>query len=447
MLTAGLYDPNETEMHTKPPASVNSITFKSYIEQNNIERIDFLKLDCEGGEYDIFNDENMEWILKNVKKIAGEWHLTSQEQKDKFTHFKNTYLKKFTNFRIFSMSGYEVTHALWLPENEFDRTWPFFTIYIDNRVDDEPEKKVTTNEVAFPSHIIKRKSNKKEYWRKTQWPTLEITTNIAEQGCVVDCVFCPQRILEKSYKSDKRIMTLDDFKFAIDKVPKEVRITFAGFTEPWLNKYATDMALYAHSKGHPVSAFTTAVGMTPEDVERLATIPYAGNPNGGFCLHLPDQEEYAKHPINANYIRTIEKFKELQPQFRNFYTMCMSENVHESVRHIYPVASVPTFWNRAGNLLGEAILKPELNKIKDKWKSALVSSDPLTCGCVEDLYHNVMLPNGDVSLCCMDYSLEYILGNLYTQDYDDIVPVPNTTYDMCRRCENGVKPKDVQIQL
>lgn len=40
----------------------------------------------------------------------------------------------------------------------------------------------------------------------------------------------------------------------------------------------------------------------------------------------------------------------------------------------------------------------------------------------------------------MDYNLEEILGNLYTQEYDDIMPKPNTCYSMCRRCENGVDP-------
>jgi FkbM family methyltransferase len=445
-LTDTLFDPNQNEPGENPPIPVRCVSFKTYVEQNNISQIDFMKLDGEGAEYEIFNDENMEWILNNVRKISGEWHLTNDEQKAKFTHFKNTYLKRFEKFHIYAMEGYEVTHALWLPNDEFDRTWQYVTLYIDNR-DFVDSRKNKASEISFPAHIIKRKSNKKEYWRRTQWPTLEITTNIAKKGCVVDCVFCPQRTLEKSYVSDKRIMTLEDFKFAIDKVPREVRITFAGFTEPWLNKNATDMALYAHEKGHPISAFSTGVGMTPEDVERLSVIPYVGNPNGGFCLHLPDQEEFAKHPINANYIRTIEKFKELQPKFQNFYTMCMSENVHSSIRHIYPTASVPTFWNRAGNLVGEARLKPELDKIKDRWRSYPESKEPRTCGCVEDLYHNVLLPNGDVSLCCMDYSMEYILGNLYTQEYDDIVPAPNTTYDMCRRCENGVIPKDVQIKL
>lgn len=436
--TQNLYNPNEIEPNSAPAVTVNGISFKTYIEQNNIKQIDFLKLDCEGGEYDILNDANMDWILNNVRKIAGEWHLVGAEQKAKFTHFKNTYLKKFKNFKIYAMQGYEITKALWEPNDYFDKTWQFFTVYIDNR---EEVAKSSVQEITLPVYSIKVKGAKKEYWRRTQWPTLEITTNIAKKGCVVDCVFCPQRILEKSYNDDKRIMTLDEFKFFIDKVPREVRITFAGFTEPWLNKYATDMLLYANERGHPISAFTTGVGMSPEDVERLADVPFVGNPNGGFCLHLPDQEQYAKHPINAKYIKTIEKFKELQPRIRNFYTMCMSDNVHEAVRYIYPTASVPTFWNRAGNLVGEASLKPELDKLRGKWVSAPVSEDPRTCGCVEDLYHNVLLPNGAVSLCCMDYSLEYIIGNLNTQEYDDIVPVPNTTYDMCRRCENGTKPK------
>jgi hypothetical protein len=96
-------------------------------------------------------------------------------------------------------------------------------------------------------------------------------------------------------------------------------------------------------------------------------------------------------------------------------------------------------WHRAGNLVGEAQLKPELTEVMDEVKTVF-RNDKRTCGCIEDLYHNILLPNGDVSLCCMDYNLEEILGNLYTQEYDDIMPKKNTTYDMCSRCENGIIP-------
>ncbi len=96
-------------------------------------------------------------------------------------------------------------------------------------------------------------------------------------------------------------------------------------------------------------------------------------------------------------------------------------------------------WHRTGNLIGEAQLKPELYGVMDEVKT-ISHDDKRTCGCPENLYHSVLLPNGDVTLCCMDYSLSEILGNLYTQEYDDIMPKKNTTYDICSRCENGVIP-------
>ena len=282
--------------------------------------------------------------------------------------------------------------------------------------------------------------NKKEHWRNTKWPTMEFTTSIPEKGCVVNCAFCPQRTLEQTYNQD-RILTLDNFKKAIDKLPKEIRVTFAGFTEPWLNKHCTDMVLYAYEKGHPISVFTTGVGMKPEDVHRIKHIPFDGGPNGGFCLHLPDAENIAKHPINANYIKVVEAMKECAPQIKNFYAMCMSDKVHPSVSHLFPTAHVPEFWSRAGNLTKEFVIKPELLNIANRIKSVYHGESPKTCNQPEDLYHNVMLPNGDVSLCCQDYNLKHIIGNLFTQEYNDILPETNSCFDLCRYCENGCDPK------
>ena len=406
---------------------VETISWKTLLKDNQIDFVDFMKIDCEGGEYSIFTEDNVDWIEENVRYITGEWHLHNEDFKNKFRSFRDTYLTRLKDFKIYSFDEVDITETVW--EEWFIERYYTINVYINNpRAIRKTDLLVTTNA-------------KKEHWRITDWPTLEITTNIAKKGCVVDCVFCPQRVLEKSYTDDKRFMTLDEFKFMIDKVPSEVRITFAGFTEPWLNKNCTDMLLYAHEKGHPISVFTTGVGMKPEDVERLADIPYAGMPNGGFTLHLPDKERLAKHPVNENYIKVIEKFKELEHRIQNFYTMSMAPEIHEDIAHIYSEAVVPAFWNRAGNLIGEAMMKPELYEVEDRVMSAPISDDPRTCGCIEDLYHNILLPNGDVSLCCMDYSLEFILGNLKYQNYDDIMPEPDTTFDLCRKCENGVEPR------
>jgi MoaA/NifB/PqqE/SkfB family radical SAM enzyme len=102
------------------------------------------------------------------------------------------------------------------------------TIYIDNR-NPKPDRK----------------------WKNSVMPTMEFTTSIdTKNGCVVDCVFCPQRTLQKSYKGE-RFLSLDNFQKAVDKMPEEIRVTFAGFTEPWLNPKTTEMLLYAHRKRTP----------------------------------------------------------------------------------------------------------------------------------------------------------------------------------------------------
>jgi hypothetical protein len=77
---------------------------------------------------------------------------------------------------------------------------------------------------------------------------------------------------------------------------------------------------------------------------------------------------------------------------------------------------------------------------KEEWKMANHGEKQMTCGCLEKMYHNVMLPNGDVSLCCMDYGLKHILGNLYEQDYEEIIPENNQCFELCRLCENAVEP-------
>ena len=39
---------------------------------------------------------------------------------------------------------------------------------------------------------------------------------------------------------------------------------------------------------------------------------------------------------------------------------------------------------------------------------------------IDVIDQNVLLPNGDVCLCCMDYGMDHVLGNLLHQDYDSL---------------------------
>lgn len=107
-----------------------TITFKSLIEQNDIGRVNFLKTDCEGGEYSIFNLENIDWIKDNVDFIVGEWHLNTSEFKLKFREFRDTFLKVFPNFNVFSIDGVDIKWDLW--NEHFIEYYTEVIFYISN---------------------------------------------------------------------------------------------------------------------------------------------------------------------------------------------------------------------------------------------------------------------------------------------------------------------------
>lgn len=108
-----------------------STTFMKVVSDYNIKKIDFLKTDCETGEYDIFTTENIFWIKENVRKISGEWHIREPWMKDKFRIFRDTYLRLFPNFVVCSIDGVNMSEQVW--HEDFVQYYREITIYIDNR--------------------------------------------------------------------------------------------------------------------------------------------------------------------------------------------------------------------------------------------------------------------------------------------------------------------------
>ncbi len=110
---------------------VPSMTFKNFIDTFKIEKIDFLKTDCEGGEYNIFNIENMHWLKQNLGYAVGEWHLNSQETKRKFREFRDVFLRIFPNHHVYSVDGVDIKWDLW--NEHFIEYYTEVIIHIDNK--------------------------------------------------------------------------------------------------------------------------------------------------------------------------------------------------------------------------------------------------------------------------------------------------------------------------
>lgn len=259
---------------------------------------------------------------------------------------------------------------------------------------------------------------------------MEITTRV---GCKNMCVYCPQDKFIKAYKkrSDVVQMSLDTFKTCLDKIPHNIHIHFSGMAEPWLNPNCTDMILYAHKCGFEIAVFTTTTGMSLTDIDLIKHIPFRT-----FEVHLPDDKNYTNIKVDKEYLLKIHKLSASNIHGINYMSI---GGVHPEIKKILSGIMVreDELVDRAGNVNGIV----GINK-KEKLKGKIIC-----IGCGKILNHNVLLPNGDVILCCMDYGLQHVLGNLLLSDYEPlfnsdeyqkIIRGLDDSMDiLCRYCSNA----------
>lgn len=110
-------------------SKMDTININTLFNEFEIDKVDFLKIDCEGGEYDLFIPENMDFIRNKFRKIVGEWHLGTEDLKEKFRQFRDLYLSKL-ECRVFSTDGFDIKWDLW--NDHFINYYSEVIIHIDN---------------------------------------------------------------------------------------------------------------------------------------------------------------------------------------------------------------------------------------------------------------------------------------------------------------------------
>lgn len=248
---------------------------------------------------------------------------------------------------------------------------------------------------------------------------LEITTYI---GCPLNCTDCPQALLKSKYKG-RKTLRFEDYKRAVDKVPKGTRIDFSGMCEPFVNKHCADMILYAYDKGYPLALYTTLQGATMDDYERLKSVRYEV-----VTIHLPDDEGRSQFKITDEYLEVLDKWD------------CSNYSCHGHIdKRVLPYLkqrNLITFMHdRAGNVEG----RPHINHNTESNLFCITS--------LKAMDHNVLLPNGDVLMCCMDYGMTGVFGNLFERSYDEVINSDTAQRmretlakgeSICRHCSNAI---------
>jgi len=224
---------------------------------------------------------------------------------------------------------------------------------------------------------------------------LEITTGVV---CPNNCKeYCPKEVFIKNYAGDKsQLLSLSDFKRILSTVPRGVGIDFSGFCEPFVNTETVEMLRFAHNSGYKLAIFTTLRGASESDIDELIKIPFSS-----FYLHLPDGK-HLSFPLTNEYLLNL--FKVIQG-IRNVKLVSMDDSFKSDNRE-----NVVRGLNRKSHRFGycRSWVKPDF----------------------------VVLPNGNVQLCCMDFGLWHTVGNLLTEDYSQIRRrfIHSHKFELCGYC-------------
>ena len=217
---------------------------------------------------------------------------------------------------------------------------------------------------------------------------LEITTYLP---CVNSCHYCPQKLLKDRYNGNN-VMSVSDFHRVLDNSPW-TDIHFSGFSEPLAHPYIIEIINAASSGGGDVKLFTTLSSID-------ARCDYSGiDILCDMYVHVPHRNARWEEEWVLNLHR-LDRYTLIKvgDNHSNFIKTFLSRTDKKIIDQ--PIVT------RAGNCGGYD------NREENTGKE-------LRCKDNRE-YQNVVLPNGDVHICCMDYALEYKIGNIYEQTLDEI---------------------------
>jgi len=232
-------------------------------------------------------------------------------------------------------------------------------------------------------------------------PTFEITTMI---GCRNHCSYCPQdRIIREYHKiSNIDMLSMDMFKKTLERLPNKSFLCFAGFVEPFFNPCCSDMILFANRFKHRITVNTTLVNVSKEDLDKIKGVPFYN-----FCVHLQGVDEHwFSVEEYLERLRVLHSF--------NIHNLCFvyGYNVDDRVRvllksfgyEVYPLNLV----TRAGSVVVDSKM------LKNPFQRRNICKE-------RRLRKSIMLPDGTIVLCCMDWGISHNLGNILSfNSFDDI---------------------------
>lgn len=248
--------------------------------------------------------------------------------------------------------------------------------------------------------------------------------------CNLRCPLCSN----KSMKRLKGLMSFEQFKQIIDTIDLPLqRITIGMTGEPLVNKDVFKMINYASSKGINCSLPTNGLLINNFSMDEIL--------NSGLCqmniaFDGATKQVYEQYRVGGKFEIVLENIKQLCHEKRkrglkypliyiqflvtkqNQHEIEMMKELAKEIKPDYLYFKSMALWT---SLTGDD--KQKLSKewltTNDKFKrydeNLNVLGSPSICPFIFD--KSVILWNGDVALCCLDFEGKYVFGNVFKEPF------------------------------
>ncbi|MGC9256751.1 MAG: SPASM domain-containing protein [Desulfurella sp.] len=234
--------------------------------------------------------------------------------------------------------------------------------------------------------------------------SIEFTMQV---GCSVGCNFCPQGVFVKNYRSNIKSFTLESFKKALNNIKNSTieEIKFSGFSEPLENAYIYDCILEAYKEGFRVELITTLKNFSKAGFETIKNLP--------IKCHIsiqPPNLNNRKGLNDATAWNNVEQLLSLNPKCYLVFG-CLDNGLTQSMKN--DLKSIENKLNIS--------IKYERYTTRAGYMGSILKTNPHKKLICKHNLGQVALPNGDLALCCMDFGLKHIVGNIFSEHYTDIL--------------------------
>jgi hypothetical protein len=241
----------------------------------------------------------------------------------------------------------------------------------------------------------------------------------AVSACKADCIYCPQAAFQAAMAGRPAYLSRQEFAELLPNLADTQfeGFSFGGFSEPFENPDIVELLRLAAAQSFagPVSVYSNGEALTPDMVEALRDVPLA-------------RVDISCHGFDDDIYRRTRRFLDPRKVRDNvLFLLRNRENIGELVISVTGPFGSAAAKNELAELcrrFGARLEHRALHSRAGLLRIGRVAM-PATPGafrCAKfDFAKPVLVPGGDLSLCCQDFGLVDVIGNLHRQSFEDIM--------------------------